>query len=310
MTTPANADRTEPGQRDPVRVGVVGAGLMGGGFAELCALLGHDVRVVVSGPAAVTRDRDRLRRALDKAVARQKMTAEAAADAAARVSFGTELAALGDRQFVLEAVGEEETVKAGVFAALDKAVEDDTAVLASTTSAIPVIRLAKATARPHRVIGVHFFNPVQRLALAEIIPSLLTADETTAAARVFVTGLGKEVVQSRDRSGFVVNALLVPYLLAAVRMVESGFATAEDIDKGMTLGCAHPLGPLQLIDLIGLDVLAAVGRALYEEHREPLYGPPPLLSRMIDAGLLGRKSGQGFYDYRAATTAASASASR
>jgi 3-hydroxybutyryl-CoA dehydrogenase len=281
----------------PRRVGVVGAGVMGSGFAELCAIRGHDVRVVVSGPVAVSRDRDRLHRSLAKTVSRGKLAAADAEAALARVSFGTDLGELADREFVLEAVKEDETAKAGVFTALDKAVAGEKAVLASTTSSIPLIRLAKVAGRPHRVIGVHFFNPVQRLPLAEIIPSLLTGKETTAAARDFVTGLGKEVVQSPDRSGFVVNALLVPYLLAAVRMVESGFATAEDVDRGMTLGCAHPMGPLRLIDLIGLDTIVAVGQALYEEYREPLYAPPPLLRRMVDGGLLGRKTGRGFYTY-------------
>ncbi|AOS63741.1 3-hydroxybutyryl-CoA dehydrogenase [Actinoalloteichus hymeniacidonis] len=280
-----------------LRVGVVGAGLMGRGFAELCALRGHDVRVVVSGPAAVSRDRDHLQRAFDKAVAKEKLTEAEAQAAVARVSFGSDLAGLADRQFVLEAVPEDEERKNGVFAALDEIVKDEDAVLASTTSAIPIIRLAKATARPHRVIGVHFFNPVPVLPLVELVPSLLTSDTTTAAARDFVSALGKEIVQSQDRSGFVVNALLVPYLLSAVRMVESGFATAADVDRGMTQGCAHPMGPLRLIDLIGLDIVAAVGDALYAEYREPLYAPPPLLARMVDGGLLGRKSGRGFYEY-------------
>ncbi|MCP2167421.1 3-hydroxybutyryl-CoA dehydrogenase [Goodfellowiella coeruleoviolacea] len=280
-----------------LRVGVVGAGLMGRGFAEVCAVRGHDVRVIVSGPAALDRDRDRLRRALDKAVAKQKLTEADARAAAARVSFGTELGELADRQFVLEAVREDEVLKRDLFAVIDKVVEDEDAVLASTTSAIPVIRLATATTRPHRVVGVHFFNPVPVLPLVEIIPSLLTAASTTESARAFVTGLGKEIVQSKDRAGFVVNALLVPYLLAAVRMVESGFATAQEVDRGMTQGCAHPMGPLSLIDLIGLDTIASIANALYDEYREPLYAPPPLLARMVDAGLLGRKSGRGFYDY-------------
>jgi 3-hydroxybutyryl-CoA dehydrogenase len=281
------------------RVGVVGAGLMGGGFAELCAVRGYDVRVVSSGPAAVERDRTRLLSSLEKGVAKGKLSAAEAGAAATRVSFGADLGELADRQFVLEAVREDEEAKVAVFATLDKVVGDETAVLASTTSAIPLIRLARATARPGRVVGVHFFNPVPVLPLVEIVPSLLTSDATTATACGFVTrGLDKQVVQSRDRAGFVVNALLVPYLLAAVRMVESGFATAEDVDRGMTLGCAHPMGPLRLIDLIGLDTIAAVGNALYDEYREPLYAPPPLLTRMVDGGLLGRKTGRGFYDYR------------
>jgi len=280
------------------RVGVVGAGQMGGGFAEVCAVHGLDVVVVVSGPAAVTRDHDRLARSLDRAVAKQKLTAEAAAAAAARVSFTADADLLADRQLVLEAVPENESAKTEVFRTLDKVIADPDAVLASTTSAIPIIRLARAVIRPERVIGLHFFNPVPVLPLVEVIPSLLTDAATVDTARTFVSErIGKQVVMSGDRSGFVVNALLVPYLLAAIRMVEYGFATVEDIDRGMTLGCAHPMGPLRLTDLIGLDTIAAVGEALYDEYREPLFAPPPLLSRMVDGGRLGRKTGRGFYDY-------------
>ncbi|APU15339.1 3-hydroxybutyryl-CoA dehydrogenase [Actinoalloteichus fjordicus] len=284
--------------REIRRVGVVGGGLMGGGFAELCALRGFDVHVVASGPASAARDHARLLRSLEKSVTKQKITAEQAAAAEAKVSFGADLGELADRDLVLEAVREDETVKTAVFQTLDKVVRAETAVLASTTSAIPLIRLAKVTERPGRVIGVHFFNPVPVLPLVEIVPALLTDDSTVEDSVEFVTtGLAKEVVRSPDRAGFVVNALLVPYLLSAIRMVESGFASAEDVDRGMTLGCAHPMGPLRLMDMIGLDVVAAVGDALYAEYHEPLYAPPPLLTRMVDGGLLGRKTGRGFYDY-------------
>jgi 3-hydroxybutyryl-CoA dehydrogenase len=172
-------------------------------------------------------------------------------------------------------------------------------LLASNTSSIPIMKLAMATDRPAQVVGIHFFNPVPVLHLVEVVNSLLTSEPTTTAARRFAEDqLGKRVILSKDRAGFIVNALLIPYILSAVRMFESGFATAEDIDNGMVEGCAHPMGPLALADLIGLDTTQAVAQSLYEEFKEPLYAPPPLLSRMVEAGLLGRKAGQGFYGYR------------
>jgi 3-hydroxybutyryl-CoA dehydrogenase len=181
---------------------------------------------------------------------------------------------------------------------LDKVVEDDLAVLASNTSSIPIMKLAMATSRPSQVVGLHFFNPVPVLPLVEIVSSLMTSDQTGELAATFATEvLSKHVIRSKDRAGFIVNSLLVPYLLSAIRMLESGFATAEDIDNGMTKGCAHPMGPLALTDLIGLDTTMAVANSLYEEFKEPLYAPPPLLARMVEAGLFGRKSGRGFYDY-------------
>ncbi|QWF78534.1 3-hydroxybutyryl-CoA dehydrogenase [Amycolatopsis sp. CA-230715] len=280
------------------KVGVVGCGVMGAGFAETCVRAGLDVIVVASSPASIDRGRARVRKSLDGAVRKGKL-AEAERDAALdRLAFTSELLDLRDRELVLEAVPEHEPTKLEVFAALDKVVEVENAVLASITSSIPIVRLATATGRAEHVLGLHFFNPAPVLPLVEVIGSLLTGEETLARTQSFVTGvLGKQVIRSKDRSGFVVNALLVPYLLAAVRMLESGFATAEDIDKGMTLGCAHPMGPLALIDLIGADTIVSVGEALYDEFREPLYAPPPLLVRMVDAGLLGKKVGRGFYDY-------------
>jgi 3-hydroxybutyryl-CoA dehydrogenase len=211
--------------------------------------------------------------------------------------FTTDLGEFADRQLVLEAVPESEALKLDVFATLDKVVADD-AVLASNTSAIPIMKLAMATGRPEQVLGLHFFSPVPVLKLVELVTSLLTSAGAAATARAFAEeALGKRVITSKDRAGFIVNSLLIPYLVAAVRMLESGFATAEDIDAGMVLGCAHPMGPLALADLIGLDTTMAVAQSLYEEFKEPLYAPPPLLSRMVDAGLLGRKRGRGFYSY-------------
>jgi 3-hydroxybutyryl-CoA dehydrogenase len=205
---------------------------------------------------------------------------------------------LADRQMVIEAVVESPQVKLEVFEALDRVVDDPAAILASNTSSIPIMKLAMATKRPASVLGIHFFNPVPVLKLVEVVSSLLTSEETVAAAHRFATEqLGKHVIRSKDRAGFIVNALLIPYLLSAIRMLESGFATADDIDSGMVEGCAHPMGPLAITDLIGLDTTRAVAESLYDEFKEPLYAPPPLLQRMVDAGLLGRKTGRGFYSY-------------
>ncbi|MGW7379072.1 3-hydroxybutyryl-CoA dehydrogenase [Streptomyces sp. NPDC054794] len=283
---------------DIKRVGVVGCGLMGAGIAEVCARADMPVTVVERDAEAARWGRLRIARSLDRATAHGRLTAERRETAAARITVVDQIEALHEHDLVIEAVAEDEALKLDVFTRLDSVVTGDHTILATNTSSIPVIRLAAATSRPDRVVGVHFFNPVPVLRLVELVPSLLTSADTAARAEAFVTGtLGKEVVRTQDRAGFIVNALLVPYLLAAVRMVESGSATVEDIDRGMVLGCAHPLGPLALTDLIGLDTTRAIAESLYAEFREPLYSPPPLLSRMVEAGLLGRKSGRGFHTY-------------
>ncbi|CRK57416.1 3-hydroxybutyryl-CoA dehydrogenase; 3-hydroxyacyl-CoA dehydrogenase [Alloactinosynnema sp. L-07] len=280
------------------RVGVVGSGLMGSGIAEVCARAGLDVIVAEVNATALDAGRSRIEASLARGVKNGKL-AESERDAAlARTRFTTDLADFADRQVTIEAVAEDESIKTDIFATLDKVVEDENAIFASNTSSIPIMKLGMATARPQQVIGVHFFNPVPVLKLVELVPSLLTADETKQRAQSFVeSGLGKQVILSQDRAGFVVNALLVPYLLSAIRMLESGFASAEDIDNGMVLGCAHPMGPLRLTDLIGLDTTKAIADSLYSEFKEQLYSAPPLLLRMVDAGLLGKKSGRGFYQY-------------
>jgi 3-hydroxybutyryl-CoA dehydrogenase len=285
----------------PTRVGVVGCGLMGSGIAEVAARAGRDVAVVESDAVAAERGLARIERSLATAVARGKLSEDDRAAALDRIDVSHDLDALADRELVIEAVFEDETAKVAVFERVDKVVEADDAVLASNTSSIPIMKLAMATRRPESVVGLHFFNPVPVLNLVELVPSLLTADVTIERTERFaVEALGKRVIRSQDRAGFVVNALLIPYLLSSIRMLESGFATAEDIDAGMVEGCAHPMGPLHLTDLIGLDTTMAVAESLYEEFKEPLYAPPPLLSRMVDAGLLGRKTGRGFYDYQRA----------
>ena len=280
------------------RVGVVGCGLMGSGIAEVCARAGIDVLVREISPEAAESGRQRLVKSLDRGVAAGKLAEDARDAALARLSFTTDLADFGDRQLVVEAVSEDEAMKVAIFQELDKFVTGDDAILASNTSSIPIMKLGIATERPEQVIGIHFFNPVPVLRLVELVTSLMTGDTTIDRANAFATDqLSKRVIRSQDRAGFVVNYLLIPYLLSAIRMMESGFATADDIDAGMVEGCNHPMGPLHLADLIGLDTTMAVADSLYAEFKEPLYASPPLLSRMVEAGLLGRKTGRGFYEY-------------
>ena len=279
------------------RVGVVGCGLMGAGIAEVNARAGLDVVVVESSAAAADAGRSRLEASLKRAESKGKLEGTAD-DVLARIRLVTELEALADRQVVVEAIVEDEDAKVALFKRLDAIVTDPEAILASNTSSIPIMKLGVVTSRPTQVMGIHFFNPVPVLRLVELVPSLLTAPETTERARAYVEGpLGKSAIDCQDRAGFVVNALLIPFVLSAIRMYESGFASAEDIDRGLVLGAAHPQGPLALADLIGLDTVQAVAVSLYDEFKEPLYAAPPLLARMVDAGLLGRKSGRGFYRY-------------
>jgi 3-hydroxybutyryl-CoA dehydrogenase len=280
------------------RVGVVGCGLMGSGIAEVCARAGLDVLVREIDEATAEAGRGRLVRSLDRGLSSGKLSEEDRDAAVARLAFTTDLADMADRELVVEAIVENEAMKTEVFSQLDRYVADERAILASNTSSIPIMKLGIATERPEQVIGIHFFNPVPVLRLVELVTSLMTSPETYSQADSFATGvLHKRVIRSQDRAGFVVNALLIPYLLSAIRMMESGFATADDIDTGMVEGCNHPMGPLHLTDLIGLDTTLAVAQSLYQEFKEPLYAPPPLLSRMVEAGLLGRKTGRGFYEY-------------
>jgi 3-hydroxybutyryl-CoA dehydrogenase len=280
------------------RVGVIGCGLMGSGIAEVCARNGLEVLIQEATVAAMEAGQKRLVTSLDRALGANKIT-EAERDSAMKnLHFTTDVADLADRQLVVEAVVEDETLKTNIFKSLDKVITDDNAILATNTSSIPVMKLGMATQRPSQVIGIHFFNPVPVLRLVELVASLLTSEDTINRSTAFAeVALHKRVIRSKDRAGFIVNALLIPYILSAVRMLESGYASAEDIDLGMVEGCAHPMGPLRLADLIGLDTTSAVAESLYTEFKEPLYAAPPLLSRMVDAGLLGRKAGRGFYDY-------------
>jgi 3-hydroxybutyryl-CoA dehydrogenase len=280
------------------RIGVVGAGVMGSGIAEVCARAGLDVLVHEIDESRLEGARYRIEGSLNRAVESGKVKAEVHTETLERLTYSTEITDFGDRELVIEAVVESEDEKVQVFSHLDRVLENEDAIIASNTSSIPIMKLAMATGRPQSVIGLHFFNPVPVLRLVEIVTSLLTDETTTTRSEKFVTDvLDKHVIRSKDRAGFIVNALLIPYILSSIRMFESGFATREDIDKGMVEGCRHPMGPLALADLIGLDTLMAVAESLYEEFKEPLYAPPPLLCRIVEAGLMGRKSERGFYEY-------------
>jgi len=280
------------------RIGVVGGGLMGSGIAEVTAKAGMSTVVVEVGEDAAKAARERIEASLARAVGRGKITEEERAAIEGRIQVTTELGALADRDLVVEAASEREDVKLDLFRRIGALLENEEAILASNTSSIPIVKLGAVSGRADRVMGVHFFNPAPVMQLVELIPSLTTSAETLARMQTFVAdGLGKQPIEATDRAGFVVNSLLVPYLLSAIRMYEAGYASAADIDKGMVLGCGHPMGPLALADLIGLDTIRAIGISMYEEFKEPLYSPPPLLDRMVDAGLLGKKSGHGFYPY-------------
>jgi len=280
-----------------MRIGVIGGGLMGSGIAEVCARSGVDVTVVEVDPARAEKARAAIEKSLDRGVRSGKVSDDDRGAALDRIAYSTALEDLAGADAAIEAIIEDERAKRELFRRLDELLPDAD-FLASNTSSVPIMKLGAETSQPQRVIGMHFFNPVPVLPLVEIVHSIMTGDETATRVREFAEQtLGKQCIDSQDRAGFVVNALLIPYLLSAVRMYESGFASREDIDRGMVLGCAHPMGPLKLADLIGLDTLLAVSQSLYEEFRDPGSVAPPLLNRMVEAGLVGRKSGRGFYEY-------------
>jgi 3-hydroxybutyryl-CoA dehydrogenase len=282
--------------REIKSVAVVGAGLMGSGIAEAVALAGIDVVLRDVDQASIDRAQTRLDASLARAQKGGKLDAAAATAIRDRIELTTDLSVIAAADLVIEAVPEDEQLKLTVITAIGEIVARD-AIIASNTSSIPITELAQAVPGPERVLGLHFFSPVPVMSLIEIVVALDTSAETLATARAFAQRLGKTPIQSKDRAGFIVNMLLVPYLLAAMRMLEDGFATREDIDTGMKLGCGHPMGPLTLSDFIGLDVLYAIGVSLYDEFKRDEYAPPPLLARMVAAGRLGRKSGRGFYEY-------------
>ena len=281
---------------------------MGTGIAETVARAGHDVALYEPIADARIRSQQRITASSERALAAGKLDAAAQQALLARIRYVEELAEFGDRELVIEAVVEDLEVKLDMFRRLDRDAPP-VALLASNTSSIPIAELASAVRAPERVLGLHFFSPVPVMRLVEVVCALETSEQTAATAMRFVESLGKTAVATKDRSGFVVNMLLIPYLVAAVRMLEEGFATREDIDSGMTLGCGHPMGPLALCDYIGLDVVCAVCDSLFEEFKKAEYAAPPLLRRMLSAGRLGRKSGRGFYAYDGSDAASSRSRS-
>jgi 3-hydroxybutyryl-CoA dehydrogenase len=278
------------------RVGVVGAGFMGSGIAESAAKAGITVVLHEPDAAALERSRVRIEDSLGRAARTGKLAQADMGAVLERISWSEELDALAGCELVVEAVYEDPDVKGPLFRALDEMLADS-AVLASNTSSIPIAQLASWTSHPERVLGLHFFSPVPVMKLVEIVVGLDSAPEFVQRAERFASDIGKTAIITKDRSGFIVNMLLVPYLMAAVRMFEEHFASREDIDQGMKLGAGHPMGPLTLCDFIGLDVLYAVCDSLYEEFKRPEYAPPPLLKRMVVSGHHGRKSGRGFYEY-------------
>lgn len=279
------------------RVGIVGGGLMGSGIAEVSAKAGMDVVVHEINAEVAERALNRIRKSLERAVERAKLDESSRDEILRRIKMTTDLEAMADRQLVVEAVTENEDLKKEIFGRLDNIVTDPAAILASNTSSIPITRLAASTSRPDQVVGMHFFSPVPIMALMELVTTVMSSSKVEDGAQAFAEQIGKTVIRAKDRAGFVVNMLLVPYWLGAIRMYEAGVASKEDIDTGMRLGANHPMGPLELVDFVGLDVTKFVADVLFEEYKEPLYASPPLLTRMVEAGLLGRKTGEGFYTY-------------
>jgi len=280
------------------KVGVIGCGLMGSGIVQVAAQAGFDVRVREIDDAALAKGLARIDKFLQGGVDKGKLTAEQKAAIVARIHGTTKLADLADCDLVVEAAIENIAAKHEVFAALDAACGPN-AIFASNTSSLSITEMAAKTKRPTRFVGLHFFNPVPLMQLVEVVKTPMTDPAVFAEIEAFAVKLPKVVVTAQDTPGFVVNRLLVPYLLDAIRVLESGVATKEDIDNGMKLGCGHPMGPLTLLDFVGLDTTYYIANIMFEEFKEQRFAPPPLLKRMVLAGWLGKKSGRGFYDYSA-----------
>lgn len=277
-------------------VGVLGCGQMGSGIAQVAAVAGFDVLARDVDQAQLARGKKAIEASLGKFVEKAKLAPEARDAALSRLRFTTSLEDLASSDLVIEAVSEDLELKNRMWTALDQVCRPET-IFASNTSSLSIMAMATVTGRPDRFLGLHFFNPVPMMPLVEVVKSIATSPETIEAGTAFVRRLGKEPIAARDSAGFIVNLLLIPYLLDAVRAVERGVASIRDVDLGMTLGCGHPMGPLTLLDFVGLDTAVNVGEILFEEFREPRYAPPPLLKRMVLAGWYGKKSGRGFYDW-------------
>ena len=277
-------------------VGVIGCGLMGSGISEVVARAGQTAVVLETSDELVERGRQRIETSTLRAVERGRLDAGERTAVLGRIALTTDVQDLADVDLVIEAATEDHDTKVGMFRRLDEVTKPEV-ILASNTSSIPIADLGAATSRPDKVLGMHFFNPVPLMGLIELVRAISSSDDTMAFGRAYGVVLGKTTVESRDRAGFIVNALLIPYLNGAIRMLEDGFATRDDIDTAVHLGLNHPMGPLQLIDLIGLDTHLFIANVLFEEFKEPTFAPPPLLRRMVTAGRLGRKVGRGFYDY-------------
>jgi 3-hydroxybutyryl-CoA dehydrogenase len=281
---------------DISKVGVVGCGLMGSGIAEVAAKSGFDVRVREVDDALIEAGKKRIRKSMDRAVEKGKLSAEDRDAAWERLSFTTEVSDLADRDLVVEAIVEDLGIKHALFGELDRLCGEST-IFASNTSSLTITDMAAKTNRPDRFVGLHFFNPVPVMKLVEVVRTIATSDETFDRAFQFSNALGKVPIAAKDNSGFVVNLLLVPYMLDAIRQLERGVASIADIDTGMTLGCGYPMGPFMLCDFVGIDTLHKISEIMFDEYREERYAPPPLLKRIVAMGRYGRKSGQGFYDW-------------
>lgn len=281
-------------------VGVVGCGLMGSGIAEVAAKSGFDVVVREVSDELVEIGRSRIRKSMDKAVDKEKLTADERDAAWSKLTFTTEVADLADCDLIVEAIIEELLTKNELFRSLDELCGERT-IFASNTSSLTITDMAANTARPDRFVGLHFFNPVPVMKLVEVVRTIATSDETFQRAFAFTEALGKVPIAAKDNSGFVVNLLLVPYMLDAIRQLERGVASVTDIDTAMTLGCGYPMGPFTLCDFVGIDTLHKISEIMYEEYREERYAPPPLLKRIVAMGRYGRKSGKGFYDWSGET---------
>ena len=280
------------------KVGVVGAGLMGSGIAQVCAQVGYDATVCEASQELLEGGLGRIRRTLSGAVTKGKLDSAQAAGILARIKGTVKVEDLAESDIVIEAISENLDSKRKLFGTLDGICPAHT-LFASNTSSISIIQIATATKRAERFVGLHFFNPVPVMKLVEVVRSIQTGDEAVSTAKAFVESLGKQPIQTKDHPGFVVNLLLVPYLLDAIRAYESGLASKEDIDTGMTLGCGYPMGPLTLLDFVGLDTIHSIANILYDEFKEPRYAPPVLLKQMVQGGYYGKKNGKGFFDYAA-----------